>query len=734
MNKRTYTHIIYVTAALLILSLSTCMEEPDSGGGLINGGSPVLKNDSIGTVKAHSIEVFATITKQNGALLDSCGFNIVKAGTTDTIRIPAQNISGKSLPIRFNATINNLQYNTAYHITSYACNNQGRTVGDLQTVTTLDGLGQISTNQPENIKGTSAVLAGRITSLGEAKAALSYGIILSKSKDMTSSLPYPASALANNAFNVKISSLDTTATYYYQAYAVTEYGTFTGDTLTFTTLDGKPRLSKLSVQDVLFTTASYSASVIDEGDSSVVQKGICWAISPSIPSIDSCDIIISSEESISGTIDSLTAGIQYNARAYAINHFGTEYSETASFSTKNDESMVIINSIHNVSDGGALASGRVISSGNGTIVQGGFCWSSTDTLPNITHDSISIVSPIGDLSDFSGAITKLKGSTTYYVRAYIVNSKGKIGYSSTRVISTPLLFDPVVSFPGDIRIPNSVSTFTIAGGVNTTYVLGGDKGSSLSDELWAYNISGRWDRMRDFPAGPRKWQTTVVANNWGYTFGGVDAGNTPNNSIYCYKPSSNTWEEIKRPSTASLWPTPVHSATGIGYYYSIFFIGGNRNGTISDEVWLYETVYSRWERKNNFPVKQYKGIGLCNQSTGMFYAGFGLTDPTGTSSEKRLWSWSNRTSEDVWKLETTFPGEGQVRSAVLYKTTIYLIDDDGQIWSYDIPEKKWTKKSLLPPSNRGDYQHTMFILDYTIYIGFGPSYRSLIKYDHAWDN
>lgn len=79
----------------------------------------------------------------------------------------------------------------------------------------------------------------------------------------------------------------------------------------------------------------------------------------------------------------------------------------------------------NVSGTAAISGGNIVSNGGDSITVYGLCWSAT---PNpTTADFHSAVT--GTASTFTYTLTALKRSTTYYVRAYAINSVGT-GYGN----------------------------------------------------------------------------------------------------------------------------------------------------------------------------------------------------------------------------------------------------------------------------------------------------------------
>lgn len=78
-------------------------------------------------------------------------------------------------------------------------------------------------------------------------------------------------------------------------------------------------------------------------------------------------------------------------------------------------------------------SGSITSDGGVFVTKRGFCWSSANQNPTIQNDTM--VSSGSGAGSFSGDINGLKGQTSYYVRAYAINSNGT-GYGSSMSITT----------------------------------------------------------------------------------------------------------------------------------------------------------------------------------------------------------------------------------------------------------------------------------------------------------
>lgn len=103
---------------------------------------------------------------------------------------------------------------------------------------------------------------------------------------------------------------------------------------------------------------------------------------------------------------------------------------------------VITSQVSNVTTESADCGGTVTSSGDGSVLDYGLCWS-TSTIPTIDADNhLSLGSGIGS---FSGTIPNLDINTTYYVRAYATNELGT-AYGAVRQFTTISPYDLLPSF------------------------------------------------------------------------------------------------------------------------------------------------------------------------------------------------------------------------------------------------------------------------------------------------
>ncbi|MDR1200974.1 MAG: hypothetical protein LBL58_04975 [Tannerellaceae bacterium] len=720
--KRIDTLFLFIAGICLFYG---CLSDPDMPD-IINGSEPIIQIDTIMDVKANSLKIQASITKQGGSPVSEKGFSWTDSkGNTGSIPVAGKK---EGNVIRLDTIITGLEKETAYTFTAYAENGIGKGLSNSKTEQTGNGLGLIRTLKPDSIKGTSVFAGGMILDKGEGDVT-ERGVYFYKDKEMTEidfKRPFPSQA---DSFVFKLDSLKPNTTYYIKAYATNAFGTFSqSNGETFQTSSGKPSIALFQITGTGFVDATFNAEIGDEGDSLVTVRGVCWSEAPNyLPTIQNDMVVINSgDKSFSGSIKGLKSLSTYYARAFATNSFGTEYSRNVvEFTTENNMPEVETVEVSFVKDGTAMIKGNIKKIGMGAIDIFGFCYSTSEN-PTILNKATIIPNEGQIEGPFSGSIIELKGNATYYVRAYLRNTSGLIAYGEQIMVYTDPIFTQMASFTGDVRIPNSSASFSID---PIGYMLGGDLGAKYTNELMAYNsIDDRWDKLEPMPGvdSERIGQTVVTVSRIAYVLGGINKANKLINSLYRYYPNYNRWESVTAPSG----PDSLRSATGCSIGNDAYFIGGCRD-TIMDEVWSLNTSSLSWTRKSNFPVKQYSGIAVTIDN--VVYAGLGLTNLSGTTSHKRLWKSADNLNS--WTELAPLSGGGIARGAVVYKNSIYVVDNMASLWMYNIKENTWYEKSKLPVTHfRGDELHCMFLLNEKIYIGLGSSRKTLYQYNPAWDN
>jgi hypothetical protein len=123
---------------------------------------------------------------------------------------------------------------------------------------------------------------------------------------------------------------------------------------------------------------------------------------------------------------------------------------------------VTLNNIFNIEETSAVANATVTDDGGATISKKGVCWNTTGNPTNgDTH--VSIYS--GEIGDFDVNITNLNSNTTYFVKAYAINSKGtaysdQLEFTTTQEQTVPTVITAEVT---------NIGQTTASGGGNVTH-------------------------------------------------------------------------------------------------------------------------------------------------------------------------------------------------------------------------------------------------------------------------
>jgi len=150
--------------------------------------------------------------------------------------------------------------------------------------------------------------------------------------------------------------------------------------------------------------------------------------------------------SVSATISGLIAGTTYHFRLIATNSDGTSTGNNFSFTP--GAASITTSSVSNITLNSAVCGGNVITDGGSNVTSRGICWG-TNINPTTSNNTLIIGSGLGI---FSGTITGLLQNTTYYVRAFAINSNGT--YYGDNVTFTTLC--SIFSLPFSESFTNTV--------------------------------------------------------------------------------------------------------------------------------------------------------------------------------------------------------------------------------------------------------------------------------------
>jgi hypothetical protein len=206
-----------------------------------------------------------------------------------------------------------------------------------------------------------------------------------------------------------------------------------------------PEVKTGEINGVTSVAVQVSATLISLGGATTVTEyGHCWSVSP-YPVISNNKTSLGSTnapKSFTSALTGLNANTPYYVRAYAVNSAGTGYGEQISFTTARNTTLPTVSTVSysNVTHNSATVSGTVSDDGGAGVTERGICYS-TSSSPTASLTGIINGSGTGS---FNCTLTGLSAGTTYYVRAYAINSVGmaygeQISFTTAKNITVPVV-------------------------------------------------------------------------------------------------------------------------------------------------------------------------------------------------------------------------------------------------------------------------------------------------------
>ena len=319
----------------------------------------------------------------------------------------------------------------------------------------------VSITAASSITSNSASAGGNVSADGGATVT-SRGVCWSTGQNPTTSDSKTSDGTGVGSFSSSITGLNPGVTYTLKAYAINSVGTSYSSSTSFTTLALAPTLTTTDASSLTTTTANSGGNVSSDGGSAVTARGVCWSATsgPTIAGNKTTDG--SGTGNYISSITGLIPGTTYYVRAYATNSLGTAYGNEVSFKTNLVLSQATLTTSipSSITINSALLGGNVSFDGNTTVTERGVCYSTSQT-PTTSNNKVGIGTGIGA---FSSTVSGLTSNTTYYVRAYAINSQGtsygnELNFKTNMVISTATL---------TTSTPTSVTCYSMVVGGNIT--------------------------------------------------------------------------------------------------------------------------------------------------------------------------------------------------------------------------------------------------------------------------
>lgn len=319
-------------------------------------------------------------------------------------------------------------------------------------------------------------------------------------------------------YSVTLSDLNYVTKYYVRAYATGEGGTVYGEEFSFTTLPALPVVTTTAITEIKSSSASAGGNVTDGGGAEITARGIVYSTDPN-PTTEN---VTTSDDTGDGEFESLLTGLKgsttYYVRAYATNVAGTSYGPQLEFTTAAPVLATVLTlPVSNILGVSASGGGNITDDGGADITARGVAFSKNPNpviAENATEDGTG-------MGEFDSQMEGLDGLTTYYVRAYAVNSVG-VGYgeevSFTTLVPVRLWYVPgdylVASYPGSTyQNWNPANSPVVRSLEATPDLLEGYVYMANPTNQWKFTNQPNWDGTNYGFAGPGLLDTNPAAGN-----------------------------------------------------------------------------------------------------------------------------------------------------------------------------------------------------------------------------
>ncbi len=328
------------------------------------------------------------------------------------------------------------------------------TESDPPTVTTAD---------ITDITAVSAIGGGNVTDDG-GNDVTARGIVWSTTSGptITTNDGMTDDGTGTGVFTSNMTGLSANTEYFVKAYATNNQGTAYGEEKSFITKALASIVTGI-VSDITNNTAICSAEVTNDGGDAVTARGLVWSTTNYQVTLDDAEGFTTEGTgtgTFNSTMTSLTKFTDYWVRPYATNGAGTAYGDAIFFKTLAEVPAVTTDDIYGIEAHIARGGGVLTDDGGDPYTSFGLVWASYQNPDYFTNEGFSFEASY--VSPFDTVITGLESETTYYVRAWALNSLGTAVYGEEKSFTTGTFTVTTGSFM-DSRDNTTYNTITISG-------------------------------------------------------------------------------------------------------------------------------------------------------------------------------------------------------------------------------------------------------------------------------
>ena len=363
------------------------------------------------------LTISSTISKAEGITLSEAGvyYSVDADVTTDDNKVMSNNTE------IINIEIKGLSIGSKYYMRSYVMDHEYIAFSEIVEFGP-HAVPSLTTANVSDISYTTAVSGGTYIS-DNGLEIISKGVVWSTKANPTIELETKTeNGSGKEEFVANVTGLSPGTKYYLRAYAVNSDGVGYGNEITFETISqNNATVTTTDPSEVTSSSAISGGNVTSDGGAKVTSRGVVWSKdhNPTI-SFDTKTSDGSGIGKFTSAITGLEPGTTYYVRAYATNALGTSYGEEVSFTTQAVKPTVSTTEADEITQTSAKVGGNVTATGGTKVTERGIVWSISKN-PTTSDNKKQVGSGTGS---FTAELADLKIATTYYVRAYAINSVG----------------------------------------------------------------------------------------------------------------------------------------------------------------------------------------------------------------------------------------------------------------------------------------------------------------------
>ena len=404
-----------------------------------------------------------------------------------------------------------------------------------------------------------------------------------------------------------------------------------------------------SIDSLSIDSVRIAGRIVDLAIGQVQEHGFLWTSQDTLPSVffneGKQELGLKTKDASQefSTIVNLAPNTRYTFRAYAqLNEKDPIYSESWYFHTGRGNVFTLEVIYQDSFD--LDVSGRLSGTEKGLVaLNHGFCWSSSNTEPNLEDDFVDLGNKINN-EVFTYTYRGLQNNIEIHFRAYAIFS---FDFKPDTVYGQP------VTFNGDLNF---------------------------------------WTRKADFKGGPRYSSIGFSIGPKGYVGLGYN-GTSYERDFWEYDPHTDTWTQRADYSGEGRYQAVGISIGQKGYVG----LGYSNNNITQNDFWEYDPLTDSWAQKADFGGGN-RGFAVAFSIGEKGYVGMGAGGNDFWEYDPMADSWQQKA--DLSEVSPSSIFSFSIGSKGYIALNMAIIPDTTNFWEYDPLMDRWTPKANFPGGNR----------------------------------